>query len=195
MILKKINIAFFIIFSLNSLGQTGQIYGKISDWRTNEPIPWATVTLLNPNNSICKGVYADSSGAFKIDSIKPGVYDLKVEYLGMNDSLVQKITVEDKNITNIHVVTKPCLSESIDTICPICHKKDMAIPVFKGISDVWFKNKRTERKYKKQIKKQGYEVDIIDKKEYLIRVLDENENKKKSERCNYWFCKRDKYIY
>ena len=68
------NITFFLIFSLfyvSSFGQSRQIVlsGTITDADSGEPLPYATVSVLNRNGDLTEGGIADENGVFKLKLI------------------------------------------------------------------------------------------------------------------------------
>jgi len=65
----------FIFISFTSFGQT--ISGKITNTK-GEPIPFASVLLEFTN----KGTVSDNEGNYILENISPGVYEIKVRYLG-----------------------------------------------------------------------------------------------------------------
>jgi hypothetical protein len=57
--------------------QTGTIKGTIIDEKTKEPIPFASV-VIEKEGTLIAGGYSDIDGKYVINSITPGMYDLKV---------------------------------------------------------------------------------------------------------------------
>ncbi len=85
---------FLLTLSLGSYAQsTGKLKGKITDKQTKEAIPFATIILFS--NGIQKhGTTSDFDGMYSIAGIKPGKYDLKVQYLGYQEKSIKNIDVE-----------------------------------------------------------------------------------------------------
>jgi len=61
----------------------GSVGGKIRDGRTNEPVSFATITLLKgADSSLVNGALSDENGNFLIEQIPPGNYKIKIKYMG-----------------------------------------------------------------------------------------------------------------
>lgn len=82
----------FIFISFISYGQT--ISGEITNTK-GEPIPFASVFLEGVN----KGTVTDNEGNYTLENILPGVYEIKVRYLGY-------ITTNEKVILTVHQFLK-----------------------------------------------------------------------------------------
>jgi hypothetical protein len=85
--LMKIVISFltFLFFAFISFGQTGTLRGHIYDAESGEPIPFASVQLLNSD----AGVISDLDGFFQLSELPSGKQKIQVSYLGYLDTLVE----------------------------------------------------------------------------------------------------------
>jgi hypothetical protein len=61
-----------------SLVTAGRLQGEVVNGATWAPLGWATVGL----DSLARGVYADSVGRFRVDSLAPGSYAVTVRRIG-----------------------------------------------------------------------------------------------------------------
>ena len=98
--MKKI--AFLLLFILiNSIAfsQTGIIKGRVSNAINNEPIMFVNILLDGSE----RGVATDVDGFYEIDNLEPGLYDLKVSYLGYNDQTIYEIQVTNSKPAIINV--------------------------------------------------------------------------------------------
>jgi outer membrane receptor protein involved in Fe transport len=68
----------------------GQIEGEIKDAESGEPLPLATIRLLNASLS---GVTADINGYFSLSGLPVGQYTLVASYAGYQDMTLEQITV------------------------------------------------------------------------------------------------------
>lgn len=94
---KTLLLLFVVILAFNqsskaedeneNLANKGTIAGRIVD-TDHLPLPGATVLI----ESINKGIVSDVNGFYRLTALKPGVYNVKVTYIGFKD-LVQKATV------------------------------------------------------------------------------------------------------
>lgn len=85
-----------IFFSTSFLAQAaGLVTGRIVDV-SNEPVNYATATLINPQTGeIVKGDMSDDSGEFIIEHVQPGEYILSVRNLGHETDETLSVNVED----------------------------------------------------------------------------------------------------
>jgi hypothetical protein len=92
--LMKIVISFltFLFFAFISFGQTGTLRGHIYDAESGEPIPFASVQLLNSD----AGVISDIDGFFQLSEIPSGAQKIQVSYLGYLDTLVAMEIISNK---------------------------------------------------------------------------------------------------
>ena len=59
------------------------ITGEVSDQTSGEPLEFATVTLRSKRDSSnVTGSITGSEGTFRIENLRPGKYDLEVNFLG-----------------------------------------------------------------------------------------------------------------
>ena len=77
----------FLVLSVPVFSQTGILRGVVSDARSNEPIPFATVVIQGTNS----GVTTDFEGKFEFNGLKAGLYNIEVSFLGFKKSVVYEI--------------------------------------------------------------------------------------------------------
>jgi hypothetical protein len=92
--LMKIVISFLtsLLFAFISFGQTGTLRGHIYDAESGEPIPFASVQLLNSD----AGVISDIDGFFQLSEVPSGAQKIQVSYLGYLDTLVAMEIISNK---------------------------------------------------------------------------------------------------
>ncbi|MFC6103805.1 TonB-dependent receptor [Olivibacter domesticus] len=86
-VLRNVTVFLIGFFCYNiALGQDlANISGAVVDSLSNEPIDFASVTLLNQqNNKVVKGGQTDEQGRFSFGDISPGTYTLKASFVGYN---------------------------------------------------------------------------------------------------------------
>ena len=71
------------------LAQTGSILGRVYNEVNNEPIPFANVIVENTQ----MGAVTEEDGRFRIDNIKPGVYNLTFSFVGFKTVYLNEIQV------------------------------------------------------------------------------------------------------
>lgn len=84
-----ITAALLFLFNPFIWSQTGTIKGKVSDAITNEPIGFANVLVEGTD----RGVVTDLDGSFEVDDLTPGLYNIRVSYVGYNDQTIYEIQV------------------------------------------------------------------------------------------------------
>ncbi|MFY0653350.1 MAG: carboxypeptidase-like regulatory domain-containing protein [Cyclobacteriaceae bacterium] len=97
----------FLLISLDALGQTNSLIGKVIDAKTDEPIPFANIGALNTS----KGTSSNINGEFilRIDSLPQEIYFSHLNYLkrairvAENNVLVVKLTPVDNVLDAIIV--------------------------------------------------------------------------------------------
>ncbi len=88
-----------ICISTGLFAQTATLTGKITDPGNGEPLPGASVLLVGTY----KGVSVDFDGNYVINDIKPGDYDIKVQFLGYETKIFTGITFKagENKVLNI----------------------------------------------------------------------------------------------
>ena len=81
-------IAVLFVISYNVNAQTTntaalKVTGKIVDIATGKPVEYASVVLLKQAySSMVTGAYATPSGGFSLHNIVPGIYLLRISFMG-----------------------------------------------------------------------------------------------------------------
>ncbi len=87
-------IAQFVSGQIISLDKTVVISGKVIDSQTNQPLEYATISLLRAGQDKIIGTTTDIYGAFKMD-IDAGVYKIQIDFLSF-----QTFEIKSKLLTN-----------------------------------------------------------------------------------------------
>ncbi len=91
---------FFSSITFIQAQQTGTIRGNIKDAVTKEDIIGATVIIEGQN----KGASADINGFFSLNRVAPGVYSLKISFVGYKTKTIPNVKVEAEKVTEINTV-------------------------------------------------------------------------------------------
>lgn len=94
---RVITILFILMFAAAAKAQS--IKGRIIDASTSEPLTGATVKI----EGLKLGAVADIDGTYEIDNLTPGVYDLKVSYIGYDDKIIKGVEVKLKDIVKLDI--------------------------------------------------------------------------------------------
>ncbi|HQU52341.1 MAG TPA: TonB-dependent receptor, partial [Saprospiraceae bacterium] len=86
-------------FFLSLWSQSGIIRGKVVDAFNRDPIPFATVQLECTGT----GEITDENGEFVLDGLEPGVYDLKISFLGYKEKYIYQLKVTNSQPAIIEV--------------------------------------------------------------------------------------------
>ncbi|WP_071781128.1 TonB-dependent receptor [Adhaeribacter aquaticus] len=76
----------------------GSISGTILDAANQQPVAYATVTLLDPTSGkVLDGALCDDAGKFKIVKVGPGTYRVAVSFVGYETRNIDNVRVADRN--------------------------------------------------------------------------------------------------
>jgi hypothetical protein len=93
-------IAFLAVTTFtNVFAQTGIIKGRVYNSLNNEPIMFANVVIQGTTT----GVTTDLDGNYELLNLAPGVYNLKVSYLGFKDATIFEVEVTNSKPAVINV--------------------------------------------------------------------------------------------
>jgi hypothetical protein len=99
---KHSTYSLFVIASfftpLSILAQTGIIKGRISNKLNNEPLPFATVQIVDTQ----KGVQTNDNGDYELKELEAKMYKLKVSFVGFKDINVFEIQVTNAKPTELN---------------------------------------------------------------------------------------------
>lgn len=82
----------WILFALLAKGQNGILRGHIYDAESGNPIPFASIQLLQSSS----GVISDIDGFFQLNDVPSGTQKIQVSYLGYLDTIVEFIIFANK---------------------------------------------------------------------------------------------------
>lgn len=113
--MKIFLLSFLMLFYFLSLSANpGSVRGKVVDAGTREDLPYATVSVENPQTGIpVAGVPTDESGEFRIDNIDNGTYILRISMIGFT-TLEREFTISASR-PEVNLRTLP-LSEDVQVL-------------------------------------------------------------------------------
>lgn len=96
----------------------GQITGVVIDSVTGNPIEYSTVALYRKkNNELITGTVSDKHGKFFIEKLAPGMYNVKVSFMGYVDKTISGIRVSPKDpIVSVKKIRLSTTSEKLDEV-------------------------------------------------------------------------------
>jgi hypothetical protein len=100
---KIFTIISFCFLSFTLSAQTGSIKGKVLDKSNNEPVLFAPVTI----QGTALGALSNDSGYFEISGLKPGLYNLQVEFAGFKKWIQYEVEVSNARSAFVVVALEP----------------------------------------------------------------------------------------
>ncbi len=82
-------------------GTTGKISGEVTD-QAKSPVTGATVALVGE----ALGAFTDAEGRFNIINVPPGVYSVRISFIGYETVTVENVAVSADNTTRVDAVIK-----------------------------------------------------------------------------------------
>jgi outer membrane receptor protein involved in Fe transport len=90
----------FLSFAGSLLAQNGKLSGKVTDKESKEPVPFATVKVLQ-GNVMKGGATADFDGKYMVSPITPGTYDVEFSSIGYKKRTVKGVVINFETTTNL----------------------------------------------------------------------------------------------
>ena len=72
------------------------IYGTVIDSITNKAIEYTSISVIDSDGIVITGGISDYEGKFKVQGIKPGKYNVKIEYMGFTSIVIKDIRLSFK---------------------------------------------------------------------------------------------------
>ena len=133
---RKTTLLFIIsLFTITTFGQARKIIlsGNITDLESNEPLPYATVSVYNRNGDLVDGGIADENGIFKLN-MSPNEYSLNFEYVGF-ESVKIKLKRYNNNI-NIGTIKLAYSIESLEAVDVVGQSAEVEIRLDKRVYNI-----------------------------------------------------------
>ncbi len=101
---KKIFIPLIIISNLLfAQNPTGDLYGRVSDFTTKQPIPFANILVIGTNF----GAAANDKGFFKIEMLPVNTYQIRASVVGYNQQIKTDIVIQTGRPAEINFELTP----------------------------------------------------------------------------------------
>lgn len=107
-IYKAIFIFSVALFTQNMTAQKGTISGTITD--TQSPLPGATILLSNNQKAT-----TDFSGAFSIQDVRSGSFELQISYIGYEVKTI-KVEIKDNQKLNLGIIQLSTNSKELNEV-------------------------------------------------------------------------------
>lgn len=81
--MKRISVLLFLLFTIVTILNAGNIKGRIIDAETNQPMDYVNVAVFQKgSDKLFKGEATNASGAFTFKDLKAGIYSIKITFIG-----------------------------------------------------------------------------------------------------------------
>lgn len=99
-IMKLITCIFLLWLPFIGWAQNGSVQGKILDKQNQEALIGAVITIEGTEI----GAATDYEGAYLLENVVPGTYNLKISYLGYEEKLIKDVVVRGGEITTLDIM-------------------------------------------------------------------------------------------
>ncbi|MCW0484839.1 outer membrane beta-barrel family protein [Gaoshiqia sediminis] len=114
--LKPVLFLFFIFGCIVSFAQNGAtISGRIYDGETNQPLPFASITI-NIENNIISGTISDEDGRFSFSGIEKENYIVKCSFVGYQTSETEMLVGELNDNFDVGKIMLSPAAEELDEV-------------------------------------------------------------------------------
>ena len=85
-----------------------EIYGTVVDSITGVTIEYASISVIGEDQNIETGGITNFEGKFEIEEIKPGTYDIKIEFMGFSSVIISdiKLSFRDQRVKDLGTINK-----------------------------------------------------------------------------------------
>jgi outer membrane receptor for ferrienterochelin and colicin len=111
-------LAIIVTSSVVEGGITGKVSGRVTDAKTNEPLPGVNVILEDTQ----MGSATDLEGRYTILSVPPGVYTLHVSMMGYKEMRIENIRVSIDLTTTRDVALEETVLEAGETVTIVAER-------------------------------------------------------------------------
>jgi ferric enterobactin receptor len=99
---RKFTLTLFVLFicliiNAQATGGSAKITGFVVDSASNNPIEYATISLVDPSNKTVNGTTTGRTGTFTITNVVPGSYIVVAEFIGYRSRTIKNVTIVKKN--------------------------------------------------------------------------------------------------
>src|SRR4051812_3545014 len=110
--MQRFSVLSFFLLSLFLKSQTGRISGSITDSKTGETLPGASIVI----EGTIKGAAADFDGKFAINNVPVGKITLVVSYVSYVSKKLTDVIVVANDVTFINVKIDPSTSQELGEV-------------------------------------------------------------------------------
>jgi len=126
-------VMFLSFFSL--LAQNSGVEGKILEKASGEAVPYASVSILDLNGELVTGAISQPDGSFRIP-VKPGTYNLNIQFIGYEALNQPNITVEKGKFTNLKNLQLSESQQQLEEVVIEAERTQMELKLDKKVFNV-----------------------------------------------------------
>lgn len=122
----------FLTIKANSQEMSGSVYGRVFDFVSKQPIPFANVVVLGTNF----GAATDINGYYKIENLPVNTYQLRASVIGYNSFIKTDIVIQTGKPTevNFELSTQSIELESITVTSGFFRKDPIEVSSIRNFS-------------------------------------------------------------
>ena len=94
---------------------TGSVSGTVMDAELNQPIPYATI-IISKGTEVVTGGITNDLGVFEISKIPEGIYTLKIQFIGYENSQRDLIIDRDHRNNNMGTIMLSAVMAELDAV-------------------------------------------------------------------------------
>ncbi|RXG21157.1 TonB-dependent receptor domain-containing protein [Leeuwenhoekiella aequorea] len=95
---------------------TGSVSGTVMDAELNQPIPYATIIISKDAGEVVTGGITNDLGVFEISKIPEGIYTLKIQFIGYENSQRDLIIDRDHRNNNMGTIMLSAVMAELDAV-------------------------------------------------------------------------------
>jgi outer membrane receptor protein involved in Fe transport len=114
------------------------IMGRVIDASTKQPVEYANVALFNAEDSILvNGGITNDKGFFMIKKVAPGIYNMRIKFIGYKSHTVNKIEVTEENpLVRFRGVEIHPVSVELDGVTVTAKQEEVVYKIDKRVVNV-----------------------------------------------------------
>lgn len=117
-------------------GGPGKVMGTVKDFQSKKPVEYATVSILK-NNVPVNGTVTDKLGEFLLENIAPGMYTLKISFIGYGSLTKDSVLISPGNFEiNLGNLFLQASEKALETIQIEGEKDLLTLDIDKKVYDV-----------------------------------------------------------
>ena len=110
---------------------TSSLQGKVFDQQSGDILPYANVSIFQ-NGQMINGTTTDMNGNFIVNPIKPGYYQIRVNYIGYGNGYNQQVSIAQGQQQNLSIALTPAYEEMNEVIVASDYNSENSLTTTNG---------------------------------------------------------------